>query len=116
MGRASVYGRGWATGGRKERVVTGGRTERVATGGGKGRGDVLALLELDEVLLAVDDLQRARLCDLADIARVEPPTARRVDRELLVVLLDDLSVWVGIVDEVCTHTQGSSGRLSAVRW
>ena len=64
-----------------------------------GERDVLAVLQLDEVLLAVDDHQVALVRELADVARAE--VAHAVDRdELLPVLRDDLGVGVRGRDEV----------------
>ena len=55
-----------------------------------------ALLQLDEVLLAVDDLEAAVLVDLADIASVEPSHPVRVDGEVFIVLLDHIRVGLAV--------------------
>jgi len=69
--------------------------------------NVLALGKLEDVLLAVDDLERAVGLDLADIARVEPAVGvnglARLLRLLVVALADrraanaDLTAGVGLV-------------------
>ncbi len=51
-------------------------------------GDVLAVERLDQVLLAVDDLEVAVLIPLADVARLEPAVlSERLGRLLLVVVV-----------------------------
>ena len=61
---------------------------------------VLALLQLDEVLLAVDDLHAAALAHLPDVARAEVGHAIRVPDKLALILGDDVRVRIGRVDEV----------------
>mmetsp|Transcript_44898 Transcript_44898/g.124531 ORF Transcript_44898/g.124531 Transcript_44898/m.124531 type:complete len:222 (+) Transcript_44898:69-734(+) len=64
-----------------------------------GERNVLAHLQLDQVLLAVDDHQVARRRVLADVARAE--VADPVDRdEVLLVLLHDVHVGRLLVHEV----------------
>ena len=62
-----------------------------------GKCHVLALLQLDEIFLAIDDLKTAVLVNLANVARVEPAHAVLIDREVLLILLDD--VRVGLLGE-----------------
>ena len=64
-----------------------------------GECDVLAHLQLDQVLLAVDDLHVAFGRDLADVARAEVADAIDGD-EVLLVLGDDVRVGVLRVDQV----------------
>ena len=49
-------------------------------------GDVLAVLQLDQVLLAVHDLDGAVVPELADVAGLEPPGAVAVGGEVLLCL------------------------------
>mmetsp|Transcript_26494 Transcript_26494/g.58062 ORF Transcript_26494/g.58062 Transcript_26494/m.58062 type:complete len:383 (-) Transcript_26494:842-1990(-) len=79
-----------------------------------GEGDVLALLQLHQVLLAVDDLQVAVGRELADVARVEPTHALLVHRELLLVLLHHVGVGVVGVDQVAAaHQRAADEDLAA---
>mmetsp|Transcript_24026 Transcript_24026/g.50396 ORF Transcript_24026/g.50396 Transcript_24026/m.50396 type:complete len:364 (+) Transcript_24026:963-2054(+) len=79
-----------------------------------GKGDVLALLQLHQVLLAVDDLQVAVGRELADVARVEPTHALLVHRELLLVLLHHVGVGVVGVDQVAAaHQRAADEDLAA---
>ena len=61
-----------------------------------GECDVLAHLQLDQVLLAVDDLQVALRVVLADVARAKVADAVD-DDEVVLVLGGDLGERVGLV-------------------
>ena len=61
------------------------------------RDDILAKLELDEIFLPVDDLERPALVELSDVSSPEPPAALLVLRELLLSLARQFVVAAGHV-------------------
>mmetsp|Transcript_8060 Transcript_8060/g.20747 ORF Transcript_8060/g.20747 Transcript_8060/m.20747 type:complete len:280 (-) Transcript_8060:959-1798(-) len=79
-----------------------------------GERNILALLQLDEVLLAVDDLQLPVWQDLADVARAE--VAHAIDRRVLrLVLLDHLRIGLVLVDQVALRDHRPTQQNLATR-
>mmetsp|Transcript_67683 Transcript_67683/g.178484 ORF Transcript_67683/g.178484 Transcript_67683/m.178484 type:complete len:516 (+) Transcript_67683:372-1919(+) len=72
-----------------------------------GERNVFAVRQLDEVLLAVDDLDRSRRRHLPDVARTKIADAVEGD-EILLVLLHDLRVGVRGIDQVALAHGGPS--------
>mmetsp|Transcript_12342 Transcript_12342/g.36929 ORF Transcript_12342/g.36929 Transcript_12342/m.36929 type:complete len:340 (+) Transcript_12342:210-1229(+) len=77
-----------------------------------GQCHVLALLELDQVLLAVDDLDLALVGVLANVACAEVANAVE-DHKVLFVLLDHFWIRLRVVHEVAsTHSRASDQDLA----